>query len=127
MGTGARVARPALHSGRRGASLPAMRSHHDMGGVEPFVSHPIDRTEHALTEFDKRVDAIWSLLTGPEKRLATVDELRNAIESMDPAEYDSTAYYEKWIHAIAEVLVHKDLIGEEELVLKLAELKETET
>jgi hypothetical protein len=46
---------------------------------------------------------------------------------MAPAEYDSTAYYEKWIHAIAEVMVHKDVIGEEELVLKLADLKEVET
>jgi nitrile hydratase len=104
-----------------------MRSHHDMGGAAPFASQAIDRTDHELSEFDKRVDAIWSLMTSPGKRLATVDELRNAIESMPPAEYDSTAYYEKWIHAIAEVLVAKNLIGEEELVLKPAELKESET
>lgn len=104
-----------------------MRSHHDMGGAEPFVSQPIDRTEHELSEFDKRVDAMMNLLSHPSRRLLRVDELRNAIESMPPAEYDSTAYYEKWIHAIAEVMVHKDVIGEEELVLKLAELKETES
>lgn len=104
-----------------------MRSHHDMGGVEPFLSQPIDRTDHELTEFDKRVDAMVNLLSHPSRKLMRVDEMRNAIESMDPAEYDATAYYEKWIHAIAEVMVHKDVIGEEELVLKLAELKEAET
>lgn len=98
-----------------------------MGGVEPFLSHPIDRAEHELTEFDKRVDAMMNLLSHPSRKLIRVDELRNAIESMDPAEYDSTAYYEKWIHAIAEVMVLKDVIGEEELVLKLAELKEVES
>jgi nitrile hydratase len=95
-----------------------------MGGVEPFLSRPIDRAEHELTEFDKRVDAMMNLLSHPSRKLLRVDELRNAIESMPPAEYDSTAYYEKWIHVIADVMVHKDVIGEEELVLKLAELKE---
>jgi hypothetical protein len=98
-----------------------------MGGVEPFLSQPIDRTDHELTEFDKRVDAMVNLLSHPSRKLMRVDEMRNAIESMDSAEYDATAYYEKWIHAIAEVMVHKDVIGEEELVLKLAELKEAET
>jgi nicotinamidase-related amidase len=102
------------------------RSHHDMGGVEPFLSQPIDRAEHALTQFDKQVDALMNLLSHASRRLVRVDELRNAIESLPPGEYDDLAYYEKWIHAIAEVLVHKDVIGEEELVLKLAELKERE-
>ncbi len=100
------------------------RSHHDMGGVEPFRSAPIDRTDHDLSQFDKQVDALMNLLSHPSRRLVRVDELRNAIESLPPDRYDDLAYYEKWIHAIAEVLVHKDVIGEEELVLKLAEIKE---
>ena len=103
-----------------------MQSHHDMGGVEPFASQAIDRTEHELSAFDKRVDAMVNLLSHPSRALMRVDEMRDAIEAMPPAEYDSAAYYEKWIHAIAEVMVHKDVIGEEELVLKLAELKEAE-
>lgn len=100
------------------------RSHHDMGGVEPFVSQAIDRADHELTQFDKQVDALMNLLSHPSRRLIRVDELRDAIESLPPARYDDLAYYEKWIHAIADVLVRKDVIGEEELVLKLAELKE---
>jgi nitrile hydratase len=95
-----------------------------MGGVEPFASQPIDRAEHPLSEFDKRVDALVNLLSHPSRALMRVDEIRIAIESMPPAEYDSTLYYEKWIHAVAEIMVAKDVIGEEELVLKLAELKE---
>jgi nitrile hydratase subunit beta len=102
------------------------RSHHDMGGVEPFVSEKIDRTEPELTQFDKQVDALMNLLSHASLRLVRVDEIRNAIESLPPAEYDDLAYYEKWIHAISEVLVHKDIIGEEELVLKLAEIKQEE-
>ena len=102
------------------------RSHHDMGGVEPFVSEKIDRTEPELTQFDKQVDALMNLLSHASRRMVRTDELRNAIESLPPAEYDDLAYYEKWIHAISEVLVHKDILGEEELVLKLAELKQEE-
>ncbi|MBI1244258.1 MAG: isochorismatase family protein [Alphaproteobacteria bacterium] len=102
------------------------RSHHDMGGAEPFRSAQIDRAEHELSQFDKQVDALMNLLSHPSRRLVRVDELRNAIESLPPDRYDDLAYYEKWIHAIAEVLVEKDVIGEEELVLKLAELKERE-
>jgi hypothetical protein len=102
------------------------RSHHDMGGIEPFVSENIDRAEHELTQFDKQVDALMNLLSHASRRLVRVDELRNAIESLPPAEYDDLAYYEKWIHAISEVLVHKDIIGEEELVLKLAEIRQEE-
>lgn len=115
------------HLPLRSAQMKAPhRSHHDMGGVEPFLSQPIDRAEHALTQFDKQVDALMNLLSHASRRLVRVDELRNAIESLPPDEYDDLAYYEKWIHAIADVLVHKDVIGEEELVLKLAELKEQE-
>jgi nitrile hydratase subunit beta len=100
------------------------RSHHDMGGVQPFVSEPIDRTEHELSQFDKQVDAIVNLLNHPTRRLMRTDELRNAIESLPADIYDDLAYYEKWIQAVANVMVEKDVIGEEELVLKLADIKQ---
>jgi nitrile hydratase subunit beta len=100
------------------------RSHHDMGGVQPFTSEPIDRTEHELSQFDKQVDAIVNLLNHPKRRLMRTDELRNAIESLPADIYDDLAYYEKWIQAVANVMVEKDVIGEEELVLKLADIKQ---
>jgi hypothetical protein len=95
-----------------------------MGGVQPFVSQPIDRTDHDLSQFDKQVDAIVNLLGRASNRLMRTDELRDAIESLPPEVYDDLAYYEKWIQAVADVMVRKDIIGEEELVLKLAELKQ---
>lgn len=95
-----------------------------MGGIEPFASQLIDRAEHELSEFDKRVDALVNLLSHPSRALMRVDEMRNSIEAMPADEYDRALYYEKWIHAVAEIMVAKDVIGEEELVLKLADLKE---
>ncbi|MCA3261932.1 MAG: nitrile hydratase subunit beta [Telmatospirillum sp.] len=100
------------------------RSHHDMGGVASFATQAIDRAEHELSQFDKQVDAIVNLLNHPNRRLMRTDELRNAIESLPADIYDDLAYYEKWIQAVANVMVEKDVIGEEELVLKLAELKQ---
>jgi hypothetical protein len=102
------------------------RSHHDMGGVAPFATQEIDRTDHELSQFDKQVDAIVNLLNHPSRRLMRTDELRNAIESLPADIYDDLAYYEKWIQAVANVMVEKDVIGEEELVLKLAELKQAD-
>jgi hypothetical protein len=95
-----------------------------MGGMAPFASQPIDRTDHELSQFDKQVDAIVNLLNHPSRRLMRTDELRDAIESLPADIYDDLAYYEKWIQAVANVMVDKDVIGEEELVLKLADIKQ---
>lgn len=100
---------------------PAM---HDLGGVEPFASQPIDRTEHELTQFDKSVDAIMYLLSHPSRRLLRVDELRRAIESLTPAQYHGLAYYEKWLQGIHDLLLEKDILGEEEVMLKCAALRQ---
>jgi len=95
-----------------------------MGGMAPFASQPIDRTDHKLSQFDKQVDAIVNLLNHPSRRLMRTDELRDAIESLPADIYDDLAYYEKWIQAVANVMVEKDVIGEEELVLKLADIRQ---
>jgi hypothetical protein len=95
-----------------------------MGGMAPFASQPIDRTDHELSQFDKQVDAIVNLLNHPSRRLMRTDELRDAIESLPADIYDDLAYYEKWIQAVANVMVEKDVIGEEELVLKLADIRQ---
>ena len=95
-----------------------------MGGMAPFASQPIDRTDHELSQFDKQVDALVNLLNHPSRRLMRTDELRDAIESLPADIYDDLAYYEKWIQAVANVMVEKDVIGEEELVLKLADIKQ---
>lgn len=100
------------------------RAQHDLGGVEPFASQAIDRAEHDLTQFDKSVDAIMYLLSHPSRRLLRVDELRRAIESLTPEQYHGLAYYEKWLQGIHDLLLEKDILGEEEVMLKCATLRE---
>jgi hypothetical protein len=99
------------------------RAMHSLGGVEPFASQPIDRSEHALTQFDKNVDALLYLLSSPKRKLISVDELRRAIESLPQADYHRLAYYEKWLQAIHDLLVEKGVIGAEEVALRMARLR----
>lgn len=80
---------------------------HDLGGLP---AGPIDRTEHELTFFDKRVDALYVLLTGPAKAAFTFDEVRRTIEGLPEAEYLGLSYYERWLKAIALLLVEKGLV-----------------
>ena len=98
------------------------RSHHDMGGQPGGKVQP---TEHDYEEWERRIDAMAVLLWGLKgaKRYCTVDEHRKAIESLPPAEYDSMAYYEKWIYALAQVLVQRGVVSTEELAKKMVEVQ----
>ena len=100
--------------------MPAM---HDLGGVEPAASQSIDRAEHQLSHFDKSVDGLMYLLSAPSRRIIRVDELRRAIESLTPRQYETLGYYEKWLQAMHDLLIEKDVLGEEEIMLKVAEIR----
>ncbi|MBI3453670.1 MAG: nitrile hydratase subunit beta [Rhodospirillales bacterium] len=96
---------------------------HDLGGVAPFADRPIDRREHALSHFDKSVDALMYLLSHPSRRLIRVDELRRAIESLPAAKYHGLSYYEKWLQAMHDLLVEKGVLGKDEIAARLAALR----
>jgi hypothetical protein len=93
-----------------------MWAHHDLGGRS---AGPIDRTERELEPWEKRVDAIVRLLSAPDRRVLSVDELRRAIEGLGAAEYDRLAYYERWISALANLLIEKGVLTADELGRKL--------
>jgi hypothetical protein len=94
------------------------RGHHDVGGLPG--AGPIDRTEHDLALWEKRVDAMLVLLTGPKKGAFKVDALRRVIEDYGQQQYDSTAYYEKWIRAIRNLLVEQEVLTRAEIESKVA-------
>ena len=73
----------------------------------------IDVEPHALTDFDKEVDALRGVLG--MKRVMTVDELRRGIESIPEAEYHRLTYYRRWIRSITDNLLKKGIITEAEL------------
>jgi nitrile hydratase subunit beta len=88
---------------------------HDRGGWPD--ARPIDRTEHAYSMWEKRTDAIRSVLGA--KKIIVVDELRRAVESIEPAQYERLSYYERWIVAIEALLSEKGLLTREEVDRKM--------
>jgi len=89
------------------------RAHHDLGGAAKFMCEPVDTEPHALTDFDKEVDALRQILG--MKGVMTVDELRRGIESIPEAEYHRLSYYRRWIRSIADTLLRKGVLTEAEL------------
>ena len=87
-----------------------MRRHHDMGG-QP--AGPVDRHEHDLAPWEKRVDAVLRLLLA--RGVMTLDELRRGVEELGPGAYDELTYFERWISSIANVLVEKGVLTVAEL------------
>lgn len=82
----------------------------------------MDRSEHDLSWWEKRIDAIATLLMSPDKRAMRVDELRRAIEDMEPAAYEKRKYYERWLHAVETLMVEKGFLTREEIARKVKEL-----
>ena len=89
------------------------RAHHDMGGVSKFMCESVDTDDHALTDFDRQVDAVRGLLGA--KKVMSVDELRRGIEAIPEATYHQLGYYQRWIRSIADNLMVSGVITEAEL------------
>ncbi|WP_179138084.1 SH3-like domain-containing protein [Candidatus Entotheonella palauensis] len=89
---------------------------HDRGGW-PDIG-PIDRDEHDPTMWEKRTDALMRALRS--RHYIEVDELRRAIESIDPLRYEQLTYYERWAEAIEILLVEKGVINRDEIERKIA-------
>jgi Nitrile hydratase beta subunit len=94
------------------------RGPHDMGGLPAAAIQP---TEHDYALWEKRVDAMLTLLS--DKGLMTVDELRRNIESLGHEAYDRMSYYERWMHAVAQTMIQRGVISVDELGRKIAEVQ----
>jgi hypothetical protein len=92
---------------------------HDIGGQEN--EGPIDQSQHDLSMWEKRTDAI-SVLLG-KKRVYGGDEMRRAIEAIGPQEYRTVRYYDKWTIAIEQLLVEKGKLTREEIDQRMSEIE----
>ncbi|MGA3004976.1 MAG: nitrile hydratase [Acetobacteraceae bacterium] len=95
------------------------RSPHDLGGVAKFMCEAVDIEPHALTAFDREVDALSGVLRA--KQMMTVDEMRRGIEAIPEAEYHRLSYYRRWIRSLADNLLRKGIVTEAELRAALEE------
>ena len=89
------------------------RAMHDMGGVSKFMCELVDTEPHALTDFDREVDAIRGLLGA--RKIMSVDEMRRHIEAIPEADYLRLTYYQRWIRSITANMLEKGVFTEAEL------------
>jgi hypothetical protein len=96
------------------------RGYHDIGGLD---GGPIDKSEHILAPWEKRVDALRNILGDDKRRVMRSDVLRHSIETMGQAKYDSYTYYQKWITGIRSVVIDRGLVTAEEIDSRKAEIR----
>ena len=93
-----------------GPNLPHARAH-DLGG-QP--AGRVERTEHEPQPWQNLVTALMYLLRD-HCHLAKTDEMRRAIEDMDPEDYRRLGYFDKWAVGLSTLAVEKGLISRDEL------------
>jgi hypothetical protein len=87
------------------------RAVHDVGGLD---FGPIDRDEHDLTLWERRVDAMMILMYA-KKGCFTVDAMRRTIEDYGQQTYDKTTYYEKWLKALRNLVIEQQVLSADEI------------
>jgi hypothetical protein len=91
---------------------------HDIGGLD---FGPIDRHEHDLALWEKRVDAMMITLYA-KKGVFTVDAMRRVIEDYGQQAYDRTDYYEKWVRALRTLLIEQEVLTRADIDARMAEV-----
>jgi hypothetical protein len=95
------------------------RGHHDLGGLP---AGPVEADEHTPEPWEKRVDALVKVLADDRRRLLRTDEMRRAIESLEPDVYARLGYYERWISAVTMLMVEKGVLEQAEIEARVADL-----
>jgi nitrile hydratase subunit beta len=87
---------------------------HDLGGMQDFG--PVEREENEPVfhaDWERAVYAISRAMRAAG--ISNIDEGRHAIERMDPADYLSSSYYERWLVGRTQILLEKGVIAEADL------------
>jgi nitrile hydratase beta subunit len=84
-----------------------MNGVHDLGGMHGFG--PVHKEDQASfhAPWEMRVYAMMGVMR--RRGVFNVDEMRRAIESLPPAEYLSSGYFERWLAALRMLLIEKGI------------------
>lgn len=88
---------------------------HDLGGVNGFGAIERERNEPVFHESWEPIGYALIFVGAAELKLFTIDELRHAIERMEPRHYLTSTYYERIITGVASLFVEKGAVTHEEL------------
>ena len=98
-----------------------MNGIHDLGGMQGFG--PVVREENEpvfRTDWERHVFAMLNLTMAAGQY--NVDEIRHSIERMQPAEYLTSPYYERWLYSAEDLLNRKGVVTRAEREQRMAEL-----
>ncbi len=95
---------------------------HDLGGMHGFGK--VEREENE-PPFHARWEAIVvaSFLATWGAGLINIDEFRHAIERMDPADYLTSSYWERWLDGTVRLLTEKGIIDRADIDARTAIFK----
>ncbi len=96
------------------------RGYHDLGGRPAGT---VDRSEHVLEPWEKRVDVLCGILVDRKRRLMTIDERRDAIETLGEDAYNSLKYYELWMAAALKLVIDKGILAAEDIDARMDEIR----
>jgi hypothetical protein len=86
----------------------------DVGGMQGFSAVEPELDEPPFhSDWEAHVFALNRALIG--RGVYNLDEFRDAVETMPPALYLQSSYYEKWLHAITTLLVDKGVLSAAEI------------
>jgi hypothetical protein len=97
-----------------------MRGPHDVGGLP---AGPVPQDEHDRELWEKRIDALVTLLAAPSRGLYTTDASRRIKEALPERAFETMSYYERWTAGLANLLIEQGTITSEELAQKMAQLQ----
>jgi hypothetical protein len=84
---------------------------HDMGGVHGHGAIAVEPSEPGFhADWETKVWAMMRLCL--RQGLFNTDEMRHAIERMEPARYLGASYYERWLTALETLVREKGVVGE---------------
>src|SRR5687768_14193702 len=97
------------------------RGPHDLGGL---AAGPVARDETRMPFWARRLEAMRDCLARRAPPGMRVDEMRRAIEELDPVTYDKLTVYERKAQAIGGVLRDRGLLDGPDLERRIAALRE---
>jgi Nitrile hydratase beta subunit, N-terminal len=93
------------------------RSAADIGGDD---AGPVDTRDHGMKFWERQANALRSAIQ--RNQIARTDELRRAAEDLGER-YAKLEYFERTTLALRTILIEKNLITENELEAKMAEVR----
>ena len=88
---------------------------HDLGGTEGFGAVQCEHDEPVWHEAWEPIGYALIFLGAGDLKAFTIDELRHAIERMEPRHYLASTYYERIVTGVAALFVEKGIVTRERL------------